>query len=44
LICFFTVLFALSVKSLTNARRAEVFACTAAYVLRSRRKSYADDF
>jgi hypothetical protein len=33
LICLFTVLFALSVKTLTNARRAEVFASTAAYAL-----------
>ena len=32
LICAFTVGFALSVHLLTNARRAELFAATAAYV------------
>jgi len=42
LICFFTVLFAVSVKTLTNARRAEVFASTAAYVMRSRSENDAD--
>lgn len=32
LICGFTILFALSIHLLTNARRAELFASTAAYV------------
>ena len=33
LICAFTVAFSLSVHLLTNARRAELFAATAAYVV-----------